>query len=127
MKSIFSFIAGHPRLTRACIVVLAVVAVALLLSMTPQVRATARALGFVPQVLPNVPVKPAEWFTDLPERREVTYPLGDGNIGSADLYIPAGGGERSAVMFFLGVNPAGKTTSAWLISATRLRGRESWR
>ena len=108
MKSIFSFIASHPHLTRACIVVLAVVGAMLLLSMTPQVRATARALGFVPQVLPNVPVKPAEWFTDMPERTEVTYPLGDGNIGTADLYIPAGGGERSAVMFFLGVNPAGK-------------------
>ena len=26
----------------------------------------------------------------------------------ADLYVPAGGGEHSAVMFFLGVNPAGK-------------------
>ena len=78
------------------------------MAQTPQVRATARALGFVPQVLPNVPVKPAEWFTDAPERREITYPLSDGNFGTADLYIPAGDGERSAVMFFLGVNPAGK-------------------
>lgn len=88
--------------------VLASAAVLLLLCRTPQARAAARALGFVPQVLPTVPVKPAEWFTDEPERREISYQLGDGNVGVADLYVPAGGGKRGAVLFFLGVNPAGK-------------------
>ena len=108
MKSIKSFAATSPRLFKAFITVLAIGAAALLLSFTPQARATIRALGFVPQVLPSVPVKPAEWFTDTPERKEVAYPLRDGGTGTADLYVPAGGGEHSAVMFFLGVNPAGK-------------------
>ena len=74
----------------------------------PQVRTTARSIGFVAQVLPAIPVKPAEWFTGSPERIEVTYPLDDGSTGIADLYVPAGGGRHSALLFFLGVNPAGK-------------------
>ena len=108
VKSIKSFAASSPRLFKVFITVFAIGAATLLLSFTPQVRATIRALGFVPQVLPNVPAKPAEWFTDTPERKEVTYPLRDGGTGTADLYVPAGGGEHSAIMFFLGVNPAGK-------------------
>ena len=108
MKSIRSFAIHSPALVRAIVVVLAIVATAFVLSWTPQVRATARALGFVAQVLPSVPVKPAVWFTETPQRMEITYPLSDGGIGIADLYAPAGGGRHSAVMFFLGVNPAGK-------------------
>ncbi len=96
------------RLLKAGIYVLAICVIALLLSWTPQVRATVRALGFVPQVLPNIPVKPAEWFTQAPSRSEITYPLRDGRSGTADLYVPAGDGKHSAVMFFLGVNPAGR-------------------
>ena len=103
-----AFRAGHPLLYKLSLAVLAFAAVLLLLSRTPQGRAAARALGFVPQVLPTVPVKPAEWFTDAPKRMEITYPLGDGGAGVADLYVPAGDGKRGAVLFFLGVNPAGK-------------------
>lgn len=108
MLSTRKFATRHPRLSKIAVVLAALAALALLLSFTPQARAAVRALGFVPQVLPAVPVKPAEWFTATPERREITYPLGDGETGIADLYVPAGGGKRSAVLFFLGVNPAGK-------------------
>ena len=108
VNSLLAFRAKHPRLFKAGAALLVAVVVVFLLSLTPQVRATARALGFVPQVLPTVPVKPAEWFTAQPERQEITYPLGDGSTGVADLYVPAGGGKRGAVLFFLGVNPAGK-------------------
>ncbi len=108
MKSILVFAASSPGLIRVCVVVLSIVFTAFVLSWTPQVRATARALGFVAQVLPSVPVKPAEWFTRTPERREITYTLNDGGTGIADLYLPAGRGRHSAVLFFLGVNPAGK-------------------
>ena len=108
MKSILFPPTTSRHLVRACVIVLAVLATAFVLAFTPQVSATGRALGFVAQVLPTVPLKPAEWFTDAPERIEITYPLSDGSMGVADLYVPAGGGERSAVLFFLGVNPAGK-------------------
>ena len=60
------------------------------------------------QVLPAVPIKPSEWVTATPERRGISYPLDNGGTGVADLYIPAGEGKHSAVLFFLGVNPAGK-------------------
>lgn len=108
MKSILYFALGSPRLIRICVIVLSVVATAFVLYWTPQVKATLRSVGFVAQVLPTVPVKPSEWFTETPERREISYTLDNGGAGSADLYIPAGGGEHSALLFFLGVNPAGK-------------------
>ena len=109
MKSILSLIGKLPRsVVKVLVIVLAIVVIALALAWTPQVRATARALGFVAQVLPTIPIKPAEWFTDTPKRMEITYPLDDGGVGIADLYVPAGEGRHSAVLFFLGVNPAGK-------------------
>lgn len=82
-------------------------AAAVAIAATPQGRATARAFGFVAQVLPAVPIKPAEWFSAEPDRIRITYPLSNG-IGDADLYLPAGGGEHSAILLFLGVNPAGR-------------------
>lgn len=108
MKSILYFALGSPRLIQVCVIVLSIVATAFVLYWTPQVKATLRSIGFVAQVLPTVPVKPSEWFTEMPERREISYPLDNGGAGFADLYIPAGGGKHSALLFFLGVNPAGK-------------------
>ena len=78
------------------------------LAQTPQCKAAARAAAFVPQVLPAIPVKPAEWLSDAPTRSRVEFPLPDGSMGQADLYMPAGGGRHSAVLLFLGVNPAGR-------------------
>ena len=108
MKSILYFASGSPRIIQMCVIVLAIVATAFLLYWTPQVKATLRSIGFVAQVLPAVPIKPSEWVTATPERREISYPLADGGTGIADLYIPASSGKHSAVLFFLGVNPAGK-------------------
>lgn len=79
---------------------------AVLLLITPQGKAAVRTLGLVAQVLPDIPVKPAEWVTQSPERHRITYPLSSGS-GRADLYIPAGEGRHSALMLFMGVNPAG--------------------
>ena len=108
MKSIPYIVLSSPVFIRICVIVLSIVATAFVLYWTPQVNATLRSVGFVAQVLPTVPIKPSEWLTAMPERREISYPLDDGGVGIADLYIPAGGGEHSAVLFFLGVNPAGK-------------------
>lgn len=99
------------RLLRAIAIALAVALglVALALAATPQGRAAARAIGFVAQVLPAVPVKPATWFADAPTRQDIRYPLSDGRgSGVADLYLPAGEGKRSGMLLFLGVNPAGR-------------------
>ncbi len=105
--SIRSVRTRYPRLTKAAIAVLAVGAVLLLLARTPQVKASMRTVGFVAQVLPGVPVKPSAWFTDAPERTEVSYPLQDGR-GVAHLYTPPKAGRHSAILLFLGVNPVGR-------------------
>ena len=99
------------RLLQAIAIALAVALglAAVALVATPQGRAAARAIGFVAQVLPAVPVKPATWFADAPTRQDIRYPLSDGkSSGVADLYLPAGEGKRSAMLLFLGVNPAGR-------------------
>ena len=99
------------RLLRTIAIALAVMIalIAAALAITPQGRAAARAIGFVAQVLPAVPVKPATWFADAPTRQDIRYPLSDGrDDGVADLYLPSGEGKRSAMLLFLGVNPAGR-------------------
>ena len=78
-----------------------------LLVVTPQGRAAAKAALFIPQVLPDIPVTPLEWITGDPVYVEVTYPLAEGE-GVADLYLPAGSGKHSAVLFFQGVVPGGR-------------------
>ena len=105
------FIRRLARLLRTIAIALAVVIalIAAALVVTPQGRAAARAVGFVAQVLPAVPVKPATWFADAPTRQDIRYPLSDGRgSGVADLYLPAGEGKRSGMLLFLGVNPAGR-------------------
>ena len=74
---------------------------------TPQGRTAAKTGGFVFQVLPDIPVKPLEWFTARPIKVEVFFPQSQGE-GVADLYRPRGTGRRAAVLLFLGVNPAGR-------------------
>ncbi len=93
---------------RVLIVLAAVVAlVILLIVVTPQGRVAFRTALFVPQVVPGIPIKPQAWFTGSPTRQEVHYPLSEGR-GVADLYLPSGSGKHSAVLLFLGVNPAGR-------------------
>ena len=53
----------------ALAVMIALVAAALVV--TPQGKAAGRAIGFVAQVLPAVPVKPATWFADAPTRQDI--------------------------------------------------------
>ncbi len=74
---------------------------------TPQGRAAFKAALFIPQVVPTIPIAPQRWLLGEPTRNEVTYPLASGH-GVADLYLPPRGGKHSAVLLFLGVNPAGR-------------------
>ena len=83
----------------ALLLVLVVVTV-----VTPQGRTVFRTVLFLPQILPGIPIKPQEWITRDSVRHEIEFPLADGQ-GVADLYLPAGSGKHSAVLFFLGVVP----------------------
>ena len=93
------------RLALAMLVI--VLAVAILLVVTPQGRGGVRTALFLPQILPGFPVKPQEWFTGSPTRLDVSFPIASG-VGVADVYLPSTEGQHSAVLLFLGVNPAGR-------------------
>ncbi|MCI0438475.1 MAG: hypothetical protein L0177_05020 [Chloroflexi bacterium] len=93
---------------RAVIAAIALLFVAVFLfAVTPQGRAAVNTFMFVTQVLPAMPIKLQEHLTAKPTREEVHYPLSAGN-GLADLYVPGSGSNHSAVLLFLGVNPAGR-------------------
>ena len=96
------------RLVLGLIGILALVA--LLTLVTPQGRTVVRTALFLPQILPGLPMKPQEWFSGHPSRLEVSFPLESG-LGLADLYLPPKNGQHSAIMLFLGVNPAGRDDS----------------
>ena len=94
------------RLGRVLLAVgLTVIGLLLIASITPQGRVAVRTALFLPQVLPALPLRPQQWLTPDPVRRAVEFPLSDGRRGSADLYLPAGSGKHSAVLFFMGVVP----------------------
>ena len=81
--------------------------VALWLAVTPEGRVAWRTALFIPQVVGSLPVNPQPWVMGTPTREEVFHETSTGR-GSADLYAPAGDGVHSAVLLFLGVNPAGR-------------------
>ena len=85
----------------------ALVVLAFFTAVTPQGRASAKTAGLVLQVVPNFPIKPLGWFTDRPIRTEVTYAAG-ARLAEADIYRIPDREPRAAIVFFLGVNPAGR-------------------
>ncbi len=74
---------------------------------TPQGQTAFKASLFIPEVVPAIPVKPQAWILGQSTRREINYPIKSG-LGVADLYLPPGKGNHSAVLLFRGVNPAGR-------------------
>ena len=85
----------------------AVAIVVLWFAVTPEGRVAWRTALFIPQVVGSLPVNPQPWVMGTPIREEVFHEISTGR-GSADLYAPAGDGVHSAVLLFLGVNPAGR-------------------
>ena len=81
--------------------------IALWIAATPEGRVAWRTVLFIPQVVGTLPVNPQPWVMGQPSREEVFHEISTGR-GSADLYAPAGEGVHSAVLLFLGVNPAGR-------------------
>ena len=92
---------------RVRLAAIAVALVGLFLTVaTSQGHAAVRTALFLPQIVPTVPVKPQTWVTGTPSRTNVRFPTATGE-GKADLYTPAGKDTGSAILLFLGVNPAG--------------------
>lgn len=80
------------------------VGLALLLTLWHPGRVAVKTLLLVPEIVPQVPVRPLPWFTAEPVREQVTYPTPTGQR-SGLLFRPADGGPYPAVAFFLGVSP----------------------
>ena len=97
------------RFVRRALVALAVVVFVLFLIvvLTPQGRAAFRAALFIPEVLPDLAVKPQSWFSREPILEEIVFDTALGT-GVADIYRPGGDGEHGAVVFFQGVVPGGR-------------------
>jgi hypothetical protein len=85
-------------------------AMVVLVVVTPQGRTGFKTALFVTQVLPTGPFKPLEWFTSSPKRERVHFPVTHGQ-GTADIYRPSGAEDHPAVLLFLGVAPAGPDDS----------------
>ncbi len=73
---------------------------------SPQINASARAMGFVFQIIPSSPIRPLEWLTPQPIYEEVSF-YQSGDKGIADIYRPNDDDVHAGVILFLGVNPAG--------------------
>lgn len=75
-------------------------------TLTGQGRTTAKSLLFLPSLIPGSPVRPINWFTDAPERIDVTFSDGVSTY-SGHLYLPATRPPHPGIVVSLGVNPAG--------------------
>lgn len=83
------------------------IAVLVALAGTHQGRVAVKALLVLPHLFPAPPVRPLEWLTPSPVRKEVTIAY-DSSRMLADVYRPTGAGPYGAVIIFLGVAPAGR-------------------
>ena len=88
------------------ILVLLLIILSITSALVPQVRSAFKTTAFILQVIES-PVKPLDFLMEDPIREEVRFPQSSGQ-GLADLYRPSRIGKHSAVLLFLGVNPAGR-------------------
>ena len=87
------------------------VTILLLTTSTLQGRAFVKSALFIPQVLPDIPVRPLEYVTKTPIREKITFKTLDADKASADLYLPKGENSHPAVVFFMGVVPPDRDES----------------
>ena len=87
------------------------VTILLLTTSTLQGRAFVKSALFIPQVLPNIPVRPLEYVTKTPIREKITFTTLAADKASADLYLPKGENSHPAVVFFMGVVPPDRDES----------------
>jgi len=72
---------------------------------TPIGRVATKTTLFVTQIIPNLPVRPLEWISKAPSRQQISFKTSNGEMASADLYLPSGNDRNPAVIFFMGVVP----------------------
>ncbi len=87
------------------------VIILLLATSTLQGRAFVKSALFIPQVLPDIPVRPLEYVTKTPIREKITFTTLAADKASADLYLPKGENSHPAVVFFMGVVPPDRDES----------------
>ena len=87
------------------------VTILLLTTSTLQGRSFVKSALFIPQVLPDIPVRPLEYVTKTPIREKITFTTLDADKASADLYLPKGENSHPAVVFFMGVVPPDRDES----------------
>ena len=87
------------------------VTILLLATSTLQGRAFVKSALFIPQVLPDIPVRPLEYVTKTPIREKITFTTLAADKASADLYLPKGENSHPAVVFFMGVVPPDRDES----------------
>ena len=87
------------------------VTILLLATSTLQGRAFVKSALFIPQVLPDIPIRPLEYVTKTPIREKITFTTLDADKASADLYLPKGENSHPAVVFFMGVVPPDRDES----------------
>ena len=88
-----------------CLTILAI-GLVVFIAVTPQGKTTFHTILFVSEVL-ELPVKAQSWFTDRPIRKEISYPIPNGQ-GIADIYHLPDSKPKAAVLLFLGANAAGR-------------------
>ncbi len=81
-----------------------VVALLVLVSLTPHARAAFRAAALLPYVFPQAPARPLDWVTPAPAYEEARYSDGSRML-VADLYRPGSAGAHAALLLSLGVHP----------------------
>ena len=87
-------------------VFLIVIGILFLISL-PKIRVGIHTFMFIPAILPGIEFNPQELLLKDPIRKKINFRKKVG-WGEADLYIPRSGDDHSAVLLFLGVNPAGR-------------------
>ncbi|MEE9284273.1 MAG: hypothetical protein V3V35_00950 [Dehalococcoidia bacterium] len=102
---------GFRRLARwrtiGVAVLLLLAAVLVWTTLTAHGRITAKSLLFLPNLIPDFPVRPINWVTRTPDRIAVTFSDGI-ETWSGDLYVPATSPPHPGIIVALGVTPAGR-------------------
>lgn len=88
------------------ILLVLLIALVLVVALTPAGHAAADTLLLVPEFFPNAPARPLDWVTPAPRRTTVEF-QSSGRTSIATLYDPNTSGKHGGVIIFLGVAPAG--------------------
>jgi dienelactone hydrolase len=86
---------------------------------TREARAFTHAVGLVPYVFPDAPIRPLDWVTPAPPHTVARYSDGARDL-DGDLYEPGTAGRHPALVLSLGVHPVSRDDPALVRIATGL-------